>query len=515
MEGVTHPSAVVWLRRDLRLHDHSALAAAIEAAGSGRLAPLYVLDERLLAGRWASGNRTWFLLGSLRSLDADLRTLGSRLHVRVGDPREAVPAFAAEAGAETVHVTDDVSPYARTRDRAVASRLEVAGRRLVAHPGLLVHDPDAVRTRDGRPYTVFSPYRRAWEQAPRRAVLPRPAALPAAPERLDPGVLPDPASLGPAPTADPATMPEPGEPAARRRLDAWLARGLHAYAERRNDLDGATATSRLSQDLRFGLLSPLEVVERALAAPDAQAVPEPLTLGLDAGGPLDARARGNAPGLGEREDGRSTWLAEVCWRDFYLQLLAHHPRVLREPFRVAFDRLDWSADEAAIDAWREGRTGYPVVDAAMRQLVATGFVPNRARMIVASFLAKDLLADWRAGETHFMRHLVDGDPAANDGGWQWSASTGTDAQPWFRVFDPVSQGRRFDPDGSYVRRWLPELARVPTELVHTPWAMSADEQVAAGCRIGVDYPERIVDHAEARGRWLAAVDAAGISPAAR
>ncbi|MBI2778055.1 MAG: FAD-binding domain-containing protein [Chloroflexi bacterium] len=219
------------------------------------------------------------------------------------------------------------------------------------------------------------------------------------------------------------------------------------------------------------------------------------------------RASAASPG---HAPGRTCWLAELCWRDFYLQLLAHHPRVLREPFRVAFLRFPWTGSDADIEAWKAGRTGFPIVDAAMRQLLATGFMPNRARMVVASFLAKDLRADWRRGEAHFMRHLVDGETAANDGGWQWTASTGTDAQPWFRVFDPVAQGRRFDPDGDYVRRWLPELARVSTARLHEPWRMTIEEQALAGCRIGTDYPAPIVDHRVARLAWLDAVEAAGI-----
>jgi deoxyribodipyrimidine photo-lyase len=469
---------VLWFRRDLRLHDNPALVAAAREAPA--LAPLYVIDPRLLSGRWSSSNRTWFLLVSLRALDAELRRLGSCLHVRVGDPAEVVPGVAASIGASEVHVAADVSPFAARRDAAVARSLARTGATLLEHPGLLVHDAEAIRTRDARPYVVYGPYRRAWQAHARRAVEPAPRRLPPPPSSLDAGAVPDLAGLGlAAPTADPASFPDPGEAAARRRLDGWLERGIEGYAADRDrlDLDG---TSRLSQDLRFGLLSPLEVVERAVGRHGAEA-----------------------------------WLAELCWRDFHLQLLAHHPEVLRRPFRAAFERMRWIDDEAAFAAWREGRTGHPVVDAAMRQLAATGFLPNRARMIVASFLAKDLLLDWRLGETHFMRHLIDGDPAANNGGWQWTASTGTDAQPWFRVFDPVSQGRRFDPDGAWIRRWVPELARVPDRYVHAPWTMPPEDQAEARCVIGADYPRPIVDHREARARWLDAVADAGIAAGAR
>ena len=278
-----------------------------------------------------------------------------------------------------------------------------------------------------------------------------------------PDEIPD---LGPA-SADPSLIPSPGEPAARARLDAWLRDGVAAYADRRNrmDLDG---TSRLSQDLRWGLLSPTEIVERA-----------------------------DGPG-----EGRRVFLSEIAWREFYAHVLWHHPHVLREPFQAAFAGLPYRDDPGAFDAWCEGRTGYPVVDAAMRQLRATGWMHNRARMVVASFLAKDLLLDWRLGEAYFMRHLIDGDPATNNGGWQWTACTGTDPQPYFRIFNPIPQGRRFDPDGSYVRRWVPELAGIAGEAIHDPWSLDPDAQARSGVRIGVDYPAPIVDHAEARARAL-------------
>ncbi len=260
----------------------------------------------------------------------------------------------------------------------------------------------------------------------------------------------------------------------RARLDCWLASAaLPAYAEGRNRLD-TDGTSRLSADLKLGTLSPLEVL---LAA--------------------------EGPG-----DGRRVYVSELAWREFYHHVLWHFPHVVRSAFRPAYDAVPWIDDPDGLEAWREGRTGYPVVDAAMRQLAGSGWMHNRARMIAASFLAKDLLVDWRAGEAHFMRHLVDGDVASNNGGWQWTAGTGTDAAPYFRVFNPVSQGRKFDPAGAYVRRWVPELARVPDAYVHEPWTMPPDVQAAAGCVIGRDYPAPIVDHAAARERALAAYAAA-------
>jgi deoxyribodipyrimidine photo-lyase len=454
-------TAILWFRRDLRVHDHPALDAAL--AGADRVVPVFVLDEALLSGRWPAPNRLWFLRESLVALAISLEARGAALRVLRGRPADVLPALAREAGAGHLFLTRDATPYGRARDRAVADRLAATGVRVHARRGLYVHEPDEIATRDGRPYTVYTPFRRSWEARPRRGVIPAPDRIPG-PPGARPDAIPD---LGP-PTADPALVPVPGEPAARARLVAWADSPVDAYARDRDrmDLDG---TSRLSQDLRWGLLSPVEVVDRAEGA----------------------------------GDGRGTFVAEVAWREFYAHVLWHHPRVLREPFQPAFAALPWRDDPEAFDAWREGRTGYPVVDAAMRQLRATGFVHNRARMIAASFLAKHLLLDWRLGEAEFMRHLVDGDVASNNGGWQWTASTGTDAQPYFRVFNPILQGRRFDPQGDYVRRWVPELRGVRGAAIHEPWTLDAAGQAAAGVRIGTDYPAPIVEHPAARERALA------------
>ena len=467
-------TSIAWFRRDLRLHDHPALTRAM-AAGDD-VVPLFVFDEGLLAGRWRSANRTWFLLGSVRELAHDLADRGAPLIVRVGDPRRIVPELAAAVGAGSVEVSRDLGPYGRARDRAVAAALDERGIAFHAHRGAVVHEPEQVRTGTGGPFSIYSPYRRAWDRLPLRAVLPAPEAL-AGRTDLDPGRLPDLADLGFAgPTADPAHLPMPGETAARARLERWLETGpdrLDGYAARR-DLLGVEGTSRLSADLRFGLLSPLEVAARAIR-----------------------------PGEGAR-----TFLGELAWRDFYAALLFERPDLIRSSFRREFEAMAWRHDPDGVAAWQAGRTGYPVVDAAMRQLEATGFMPNRARMVVASFLTKDLLVDYRVGEAWFMSHLVDGDPASNGGGWQWSASTGADAQPFFRVFEPTLQGERFDADGSYVRRWIPELADVPDRFLHRPWSMPPEVAAASGCRIGVDYPAPIVDHASARWRALAAFEAA-------
>jgi len=466
-------AALAWFRRDLRLHDHPALSAAIAAAG--RVVPVFVLDPRLLDGPRSSANRTWLLLGTLRALADDLAALGAPLVVRTGRPEEVVPALAVEAGAGDVFATRDVSPFARARDRAVGEALAATGRRLHLRRGLLVVEPEEVHTDDGRPLTAFTPFSRRWAAAPRRAPLPAPSAIPSLPGGA---LASDPLPADPLPTARRALLPAPGEAAARDRLAAWVAStALPAYADGRNRLD-ADGTSRLSADLKLGTLSPLEVL---LAA--------------------------EGPG-----EGRRVFVSELCWREFYLHVLWHFPHVVRGAFRPAYDAVPWVDDPAGLAAWRDGRTGYPVVDAAMRQLAASGWMHNRARMIAASFLAKDLLIDWRRGEDHFMRHLVDGDVASNNGGWQWTAGTGTDAAPYFRVFNPVSQGRRFDPEGAYVRRWVPELARVPDAHIHEPWTMPPAVQDASGCVIGRDYPAPIVDHAFARDRALAAYAAGKTGP---
>ncbi len=462
-------TAILWFRRDLRLHDHPALVAA--SAAHARIVPLFVLDPALLGGRFASSNRTWFLLEALRSLRHALREHGSDLLVRVGDPRAVVPAIARTTGAGAVYVSRDHAPYGRARDTAVAAALALDG--VAWHPrrGILVHEPEDVLTGDGGPFSVYSPFRRAWERLDHGPVTGVPDKVPPLPEDLVPGAIPSLADLGlgERPTADVGLLPEPGESAARRRLDRWLATGVDAYQSKRDRMDLVDGTSRLSGDLHLGLISPAEVVARVIG-----------------------------PG-----DGRRTFINEIVWREFYAHVLFHRPQVRRRAFRAEFEALPWSDDEAAFVAWQTGRTGYPIVDAGMRQLAASGWMHNRARMIVASFLTKDLHIDWQLGEAHFMEHLLDGDLGSNNGGWQWVAGTGTDPHDFTRVFNPSLQQDRFDPDGRYVRRWCPELAGVPDKRLAKPWEMSAEEQEAAGCVLGRDYPLPIVDHLEERRRAIA------------
>lgn len=466
-------TAIVWFRRDLRLHDHPALMRA--AAAADRILPLYVLDSRLLAGRFASPTRAWFLLGTVAALRASLRAAGSDLVVRVGDPRDVVPAMASAVGAGGVWVSRDHGPYGRSRDQTIVETLRANGVAWHPQPGALIHEPEAIATTQGTPYTVYSPFRRVWASLERRDVLDAPLGLPPL-SGVPAGRIPTlrALGLGHGPLADRDLLPEPGEAPARARLSRWLDDRLEGYASSRDRLDDEQGTSRLSADLHIGSLSPLEVLVRS-----------------------------EGPG-----DGRRTFGNELVWREFYAHVLFHRPDVARRSFHAAFDAIAWRDDPIGFDAWRDGRTGYPVVDAGMRQLLASGWMHNRARMVVASFLTKHLLIDWRAGEAWFMRALVDGDVASNNGGWQWSASTGADPQPYFRIFNPVLQGRRHDPDGAYVRRWVPELRSVPAARIHAPWEMTAAEQAAAGCRIGLDYPAPIVDHGSARARALAAYETA-------
>ena len=463
--------AIWWVRRDQRLADNQALAAALQRAE--RVIPVFVLDPKLLSAPDAGDKRVAFMLGGLRQLDADLQSRGSGLVVRRGDPAAELAALVQETGAGAIFAEEDPWPYGRQRDSRIAESLPL---HLVG--GLTVHPAGMVRKADGTPYTVFTPFSRAWKTLPppsAEALLAAPDSMPALPELHG---LPIPAE-----PALPASVPfSPGEAEAQRRLHAFVGGDedgsiyLYANARDRTDLDG---TSGLSPYLRFGMLSARQAVVSALRAREAAP---------------DERARAGA----------ESWLNELIWREFYMAILAHFPHVLEYSFRANLRNIAWENDETAFAAWCQGRTGYPIVDAAMRQLVETGWMHNRARMIVASFLVKDLLIDWRWGERFFMQHLLDGDPAANNGGWQWTAGTGTDAAPYFRIFNPTLQGKKHDPEGAYVRRWVTELNRVPDRYIHEPWKMPPGVQREASCIMGQDYPAPIVDHAWARERTLAA-----------
>ncbi|HLI60424.1 MAG TPA: deoxyribodipyrimidine photo-lyase [Solirubrobacteraceae bacterium] len=459
-------TALLWLRRELRLHDHPALHAARR---DDALIPVFCFDDRLLGGRHASGPRTQFLLECLAELDEALRARGSGLVVRRGRPERELPELARRTGATVVHLTADVSPFARRRQAAVTAALARDGVRVIAHPGVFAVDaPQDVLTGAEEPYTTFTPFHRSWLRRPRRDVLPAPRTLPglgASPAGGPPtGELPTLAALGLR-----QEVPEPapgGERAARRALRRFIDGPIDGYAEGR-DLLAGDGVSRLSPYLHFGSLSARELEQRA----------------QERTGP-----------------GGAAYRRQLCWRDFFAHVLAHFPAVVDEELQERYrGTLRWSRAPRRFEAWCEGRTGFPAVDAAMRQLRREGWMHNRARLIAGSFLSKDLGIDWRWGERWFMRLLLDGDEASNNGNWQWIASVGADPQPAFRrMFNPAVQQRRFDPDGAYVRHHVPELSEVPDEHLAEPWRMPDAVQRQANCRIGRDYPKPIVDHAAAR-----------------
>jgi deoxyribodipyrimidine photo-lyase len=459
---------LLWFRgKDLRLADHLALRSATD---QGELIPLFVLDPFFFAPARAQATpyRIQFLLDSLRELELALAQRGSRLVLAEGKSHELVPRLARQWQVDRVVAQRWCAPLGRERDRRVAEALEVP---FELFEGETLHVPGTLRTTQGKPFAVFSAFARAFSAGPTPpAPLPAPERLPALPRGVSlPSSLPGLQQLG---LQRNELVLTGGEQRARERLAAFLQGPARNYHEARDRLD-LDATSRLSADLKFGTLSAREVWTEARAA-------------------LSRRAR---PAV-------TSFLNELVWREFAHALLWEHPTLLEEPARAEWERFPWRGEGTEWQAWVAGQTGYPVVDAAARQLLASGFVPNRARMIAASFLTKHLLVDYRLGEAHYQRWLTDGDWANNNLGWQWCAGCGSDAQPYFRVFNPTLQAQKFDPEGRYVRRWVPELARLPAAHLHTPWLAPASALQAAGVRLGRDYPAPIVDHAAARQRFL-------------
>lgn len=465
---------VHWFRRDLRIGDNTSL---LHAARDGEgVVTAFVLDDHYGDDPNVGPARFRFLRESLEELSVSVERLGGRLLLRRGPAAEALPRLLEETGARAVYANAEIGPYPESRDAAVRDALAARGARLRLFQDALLVDPDRVVTERGDPYTVYTPFARRWSSEDKPAPLPEPAGL-AGPHGALASVPLERVRAWRDLRREPAS-PAGGEAEALRLLVRFASDPIERYAEDRN-FPGRAGTSRLSPHLHFGTISPRTIHSAALAAADTS----------------------NATAAARK------WISELAWREFYHSILRRFPRVARESFRHELDGLAWRDDPAGLEAWKRGETGYPLVDAAMRELSTTHWMHNRARMVAASFLAKDLHVHWSEGEGWFEHELADADQANNNGGWQWAAGTGTDAAPYFRIFSPVLQSRRFDPDGAYVRRFVPALARVPAARIHEPWTMSAAEQDAFGCRIGRDYPAPILDHAAERrvalGLWEA------------
>jgi len=478
--------ALLWFRRDLRADDHAALHHALRAAR--QVWCVFVFDRDILDPLPRQDRRVEFIRDSLKGLEAQLRALGSAhgvdgcgLIVRHGWPAEALPALAQQLGVQAVYANHDDDPAALARDARVRGRLADIGVTLHTSKDHVVFERRELLTQGGNPYTVFTPYRNAWLKKldpyylKAYPVAHHAAALAAPPQGLQQGV-PTLAEIGFAPSNLHALRLPSGSAGAQELLDEFLDERIGRYHETR-DYPAVKGPSYLSTHLRFGTVSIRHLAREAWQ-----------------------RSQG-----GPASRGAEVWLSELVWRDFYHQILHHHPRVVGHAFKPEYDRIRWEQGrhaDALFDAWCEGRTGYPLVDAAMHQINSSGYMHNRLRMVVASFLVKDLGIDWRRGEAYFAEKLNDFDLAANNGGWQWAASSGCDAQPYFRIFNPVNQSEKFDAAAKFIRRYLPQLAALPDKLVHAPWLARPIDLSAAKLELGRDYPLPLVDHAAARERTL-------------
>jgi deoxyribodipyrimidine photo-lyase len=469
---MTDAPTIVWFAADLRTHDHPALKAAADRGNP--VIPVYIQDDDPGDG-WPDGQAVrWWLRRSLEELDATCRRAGLRLIRRRGEPASVLTSLADSTGADAVYWNRNIRPGRRERANAAAERLRDRGWTVRRHAPDLLHDPDAVETTSGGPYHVYTPF---WNKFRKIVDVNEPVPRPDLTSVPTPGDWPESdawADLGLAVDWEGDAIDDiwkPGESAALERLEAFTDTPIEDYesARDRPDRDG---TSRMSPRLRHGEVSPRQVW---------------------------AAAQPSMP-----SDGAETYLQEIVWREFSYHLLHHYPETTREPLRDKFRDFDWRDAPGELERWRQGQTGFPIVDAGMRQLKETGWMHNRVRMIVASFLTKDLRIHWLQGAEWFWQKLVDADLANNTMGWQWAAGSGADAQPFFRIFNPVSQGERHDPQGDYVRRWVPEVSDLPDEVLHAPWTADPEVREAAGVTLGEDYPAPMVDHGEARERALEA-----------
>ena len=455
------PLAIHWFRRDLRISDNSALHHAATSAEG--VIPTYIASKWREQHLWTGPNRQAFLCGSLASLDKNLRTIGGRLIVRTGDAVTKLLKLAKQTGAQAIFFNRDPDPFGKETETRLSRECEAVGIKCRGFHDVSLHAPDEVLTQGGDPYRVYTPYSKNWLTLEKPAPLPKPKSL-NTPEGIPSEKLPtlDHWKLGP----PGEQILEPGEKAAHDRLKRALNERLTNYKDLR-DIPSLPGTSRLSQDLRFGLLSPRTIYAKAAKLLEKS----PTQLGIQ------------------------TFIKELAWREFYFAILHHYPHVLEEEFNQDWRGLPWDEPDEKFEAWKVGRTGFPIIDAGIRELRATGFMHNRVRMIVAMFLTKDLHIDWRLGEQFFMQHLTDGEIASNNGGWQWSAGTGADAAPYFRIQNPWLQTKRYDPKGSYIKHWVPELTDVPAKKLLGP--------PEDGNPIADGYPLPCVDHHTERDRTLA------------
>jgi deoxyribodipyrimidine photo-lyase len=446
---------LLWHRRDLRLHDHAALyQASTQSSTEGKpLLPLFILDPGILNAEDTASVRIDFLLASLQRLREDYRTLGGDLWIRQGDPLTVLQALVKQAGIQEIHWNDDVEPYSRQRDQAIEDALQSLGIKVTIHQDQMLHGPGSVLTQSNQPYSVYTPFWRNWNSQKKLKPFPAPKTIHVPKSGVETGTIPTLKELG---LSSSIPLPPLGEKAALEQLHKFCVQTISHYDEQRN-FPGNTGTSQLSTYLKFGILGIREVweaTEKAWQQKEAMGIV-----------------------------GITTWRQELCWREFYKHVLFHFPRVAHENYLTQYNGFVWDENKEHFGQWCAGETGYPIVDAAMRQLNETGWMHNRSRMIVASFLTKDLLIPWQWGERYFMQKLLDGDQSANNGGWQWSASMGTDPKP-LRIFNPVTQANKFDPQTTYIRRWVPELEKAKTVEI-----LSNKNLEVYG------YPKPMVDHA--------------------